>query len=254
LHVACSTLCFASQPLEAALRRIVELEFSRVELALVENWAHLNPSEIAKNPSAALRRIRMGPSLTVVAFYLGISASDHSEYRRQFDAVCKLAKMLTVTCITIPTAPLGGDFAAETGRLRDLCTYATSEGITLCIENHAGRLAQNPTVAVALCEAVPGLGLTLDPTHYVNGPHQNKDYSEVFPYVQHVHLRDSGTGPTQVQVQIGQGQIEYSRLIAQLERHGYNRSLSIEIIDEPGGKLDVEAEVRKLKLLLESLD
>jgi sugar phosphate isomerase/epimerase len=68
-----------------------------------------------------------------------------------------------------------------------------------------------------------------------------------------VHLRDTGTGPNQMQVQIGQGQVEYSRVLAQLGRYGYNRTLSIEIIDEPGLALDVETEVRKLKLLLESL-
>src|SRR5206468_6027826 len=147
------------------------------------------------------------------AFYVGISAEEPTEFRRQFEMICKLAKMMTVTCITIPTAPVGSDFAAEVKRLRDLCSFSTGEGITLCIENHVGRLAQDPATAVALCQEVSGLGLTLDPTHYVNGPHQNKEYGAVFPFVQHVHLRDSGTGPNQVQVQIGQGVIEYSRVL-----------------------------------------
>jgi sugar phosphate isomerase/epimerase len=254
LHIACSTLCFASQPLEVALRRIAEMEFSRVEIALVENWAHINPSEIAVDPSAAVRRIRLGPSLSAVALYVGISAEDPAEYVRQFQAICKLAKMLTITCITIPTAPVGSDIPSEVKRLRELSSLATSNGITLCIENHVGRLAQDPATAVALCKAVPDLGLTLDPSHYVNGPHQNREYGEVFPFVQHVHLRDSGTGPNQMQVQIGQGLIEYSRIISQVERYNYERNISIEIIEEPGGTLDVETEIRKLKLLLESLE
>jgi sugar phosphate isomerase/epimerase len=254
LHIACSTLCFASQPLEVALRRIAEMEFSRVEIALVENWAHLNPSDIVKDPAAAVRRIRLGPSLSAVALYVGISAEDPLEYRRQFEAICKLAKILTATCITIPAAPMGSDIAAEIKRLRELSALATTSGITLCIENHVGRLAQDPTVAVALCKAAPDLGLTLDPSHYVNGPHQNRDYGDVFPFVQHVHLRDTGTGPNQMQVQIGQGLIEYSRVVSQLERYNYQRNISIEITEEPGGTLDVETEVRKLKLLLESLE
>jgi L-ribulose-5-phosphate 3-epimerase UlaE len=88
----------------------------------------------------------------------------------------------------------------------------------------------------------------------VNGPHQNKEYGEVFPFVQHVHLRDTGTGPNQMQVQIGQGLIEYSRILAQLQRVNYQRNMSIEIIEEPGTTFDVETEIRKLKLLLESLE
>src|SRR5262245_57387623 len=230
------------------------MEFSRVEIALVENWAHLNPSEIVNDPAAAVRRIRLGPSLSAVALYVGISAEDPAEYRRQFEAICKLAKMLTITCITIPTAPVGSDMATEINRLRDLSDSARTGGITLCIENHVGRLAQDPATAVALCKAVPDLGITLDPSHYVNGPHQNREYGEVFPYVQHVHLRDSGTGPNQMQVQIGQGLIEYSRVLSQLDRYNYQRNISIEITEEPGGTLDVETEVRKLKLLLESLE
>lgn len=253
MHIACSTLCFASQPLEIALRRIADLEFSQVEIALLEKGSHLKPSEVARDAVAAQRRIRMGPSLTAAAIYVEIAADDAAEYARQFEAVCKLAKMLAATCVTIPTAPVGSDLGAEVNRLRGLCGAASRDGITLCVENHVDRLAQDPAVAVALCQAVPGLGLTLDPRHYINGPHQNKDYSGVFPCVQHVQLCDSGTAPHQAQVQIGQGQLEYGRLLSQLGRFRYARSLSIEIIDEPGLPFDVETEVRKLKLLLESL-
>ncbi len=39
VFVACSTLCFAREPLEAALRQIAELEFDKFELALVEDGA-----------------------------------------------------------------------------------------------------------------------------------------------------------------------------------------------------------------------
>ena len=254
MNIACSTLCFSSKSLEGALRRIAEMEFSRVEIAMVENLAHLNPSEIAKDTVAAVRRIRSGPSLSPVAFYLGIATDDATEYLRQFEAVCKLAKILTVTCVTIPTAPVGSDMGTEIRRLRELSALASAEGVTLSVENHVGRLAQDPAVAVSLCNAVPGLGLTLDPSHYVNGPHQNRDYSEVFPYVQHVHLRDSGTAPNQAQVQIGQGLIEYSRIMSQLERYHFRRNMSVEILEDAGSSLDVETEVRKLKLLLESLE
>ena len=38
-----------------------------------------------------------------------------------------------------------------------------------------------------------------------------------------------------------------------LERVGYNRSLTVAIFDRPENDFDVELEVRKLKLLIESL-
>jgi sugar phosphate isomerase/epimerase len=100
---------------------------------------------------------------------------------------------------------------------------------------------------------VPGLGLTLDPSHYICGPHQNGSFDEVYPYVQNVHFRDTGKKPGEFQVRVGQGEVEYGRVVSQLERHGYNRALTVAIRDDMENPFDVEVEVRKLKLLLESL-
>ena len=61
MFVACSTLCFGREPLESALRHIAEMEFSKIDLAIVEGSPHLRPSEAAENPEAALQRFRHGP-------------------------------------------------------------------------------------------------------------------------------------------------------------------------------------------------
>ena len=79
------------------------------------------------------------------------------------------------------------------------------------------------------------------------------DYDIVFPYVQNVHLRDTGLAPGEFQVRVGQGQIEYARIVTLLQRYGYNRALTVAIIDRPDNPFDREVEVRKLKLLLETL-
>jgi sugar phosphate isomerase/epimerase len=68
-------------------------------------------------------------------------------------------------------------------------------------------------------------------------------------HVFHVHLRDSKKD--QIQVRVGQGEIEYGRLITQLQRAGYDRALSVDIF--PMEDLDSRQELRKLRLLLESL-
>lgn len=58
MFVACSTLCFATEPLETALRLITELEFDKFELALTEDGRHLKPSVAADNPDSAVQQIR----------------------------------------------------------------------------------------------------------------------------------------------------------------------------------------------------
>ena len=59
--------------------------------------------------------------------------------------------------------------------------------------------------------------------------------------------------PDQFQVRVGQGEIEYGRVIANLERCGYDRALTVDIRDVPDSPFPIDPEVRKLKYLLESL-
>src|SRR6266487_1840073 len=107
MYVACSTLCFARQPLERALRIIGELEFSKLDVAIHERGPHLKPSQVASDISLAAQQIRIGPSLTPAAFSLEIEADHEEEHGRQLRALCRLARQSTVSVLTIPAAPLG---------------------------------------------------------------------------------------------------------------------------------------------------
>jgi sugar phosphate isomerase/epimerase len=253
VFVACSTLCFTSEPLESALRHIAELEFDKIDLAIVERSSHLRPSEVAEAPEEALHRIRYGPSLTPSALDLDFGDVDPKSYRRRFEAMCRLAKPLTVAVLTIPAARLGTPFDDEVARLKELTDIALREGLVLTVRTHAETLTADPAAAIALCQAVHGLGLTLDPSHYIHGPHQGDNFDDVYPYVQNVQFRDTGRKPGDFQVRVGQGEIEYGRVVSQLERVGYDRALTVAIHDRPENTFDIEVEVRKLKLLLESL-
>jgi sugar phosphate isomerase/epimerase len=253
VYVACSTLCFARFPLEQALRAIAELEFGKVDVAIHEEGPHLRPSEVAKDIGLAAQQIRIGPSLSPAAFSVEIATDDEAEYRRQLHAIYHLARLTTVSAITIPAASAGSGMDAEVKRLTTLARIAAQEGVVLSVETRIGTLTESPDAAVELCKKVSGLGLTLDPSHYIAGPHQGKNYDQVFPYVRHVHLRDTGRGPDQFQVRVGQGEIEYGRIVAHLTRLNYDRLLTVEICDIPDAPFAMDAEVRKLKYLLESL-
>jgi sugar phosphate isomerase/epimerase len=253
VYVACSTQCFARYPLERALRIIGELEFSKLDVAIHEQGPHLKPSEVAADVGLAAQRIRIGPSLTPAAFDLEIEASEPEEYDRQLRAICRLARMSTVSVLTIPASPAGVGIDAELQRLRRIMRLVQGEGLVLTLATRTGTLTESPATALELCQTVPGLGLTLDPSHYINGPHQGAPIDELFPYVRHVHLRDTGKAPGKFQVRVGQGEVEYGRIISQLQRHRYDRLLSVSIHDVAEAPFAMETEVRKLKFLLESL-
>lgn len=252
MFVACSTQCFTKEPFEAALRHIAELEFDKIELGIIEGGTHLKPSEVAENPDAAIGRLRRGPSLipSSIALDFGTEA-DTPVIRKRFEAMCRLAKPLTVAVLSLPASPLGTPFEDELKRLAVMVGVATREGLVIALETDSRTLTSEPEVALELCKAVPGLGLTLDPSHYIHGG--LKDFDCLFPYVQSIQLRDTGKNPGDFQVKIGQGEVEYGRIVSLLERAGYDRSLTVAITDAFDNPFEVEVEVRKLKLLLESL-
>ncbi len=68
-------------------------------------------------------------------------------------------------------------------------------------------------------------------------------------HVVHVRLRD--TSKEEFLVRVGQGDIEYGRLVSQLNKVNYDRALSVDMTDLP--EVDQAAEMRKMRLLLESL-
>ena len=253
MYVACSTLCFARYPLERALRIIGELEFSKLDVAIHEQGPHLRPSEVLSDVGLAAQRIRIGPSLSPAAFSVEIRADGFEDYQRQLRAICRLARMSTVSLITIPAAASGSGVDDEVKRLQILVQLAECEGIVLALATRTGTLTELPATALELCQRVPGLGLTLDPSHYVTGPNQGAPYDDLYPYVRHVQLRDTGRGPGQFQVRVGQGEIEYGRIVAHLQRFDYERLLTVAINDIADAPFAMDAEVRKLKYLLESL-
>ena len=252
MYVACSTLSFSKLSLEDALRTIREMRFTKADLAIHDDGPHLTPGEVADDTTRVAQRLKAS-NLALAALHLDLSSLDSPEARKQFRAVCRLARVSTVPLVTIPAAPLGSDFDAEVKRLADWLKLAETEGVILTVETHSETVTADPLGAAELCRRVPGLALTLDPSHYHVGPHGLLDYDCLFPHVRHVRLRDTGNAPEQFQVRIGQGEIEYGKIISQLDRCRYDRALTVDIRDIPDNPFPIEPEVRKLKYLLESL-
>lgn len=254
MYVACSTLCFSQQPLSEALKSISELGFTKVDVSVIEGGPHLSPSEIAADPSRAAQLLKSWPGLSATAFQVefapGISFQDASH---QLRAVCRLARVMAVPIVSIPAAANDSDLEKEIERLTQFVRLAEAEGVTCAIETRIGTLTETPSGTLELCKRVPGLAVALDPSHFLAGPFQSQEFDELYPYVRHVRLRDSAKSMEKFQVRVGQGEIEYGRIVSQLSKHQFSRTLSVDIRDQPNFDYPMQPEVRKLKYLLESL-
>jgi len=246
--VAASTECFPDLSLSEALSRMVDLEYSNCEIAIHEHGGHLRPSQVAGDLPAAIETCRNTRRLDVVAYSVQIEAAGDAYYD-QFAAVCRLAKATKVVQLSVPSGDLDTAFNEEVERLRRLVAIATEEGQRVSIKTQTGCLSEDPDKVVTMCEYVKGLGVTLDPSTFIYGPGAAQDYDPLIKYTYHVHLRD--TSKDAFQVRIGQGSVEYNKLIHQLAAVSYNRVLSVHMAPLEG--VDHMAEMRKMRLLLESM-
>jgi sugar phosphate isomerase/epimerase len=248
--VACSTLCFSQHTLADALRVMREMHFAKADLAIHPGGKHLAPAEVSADVGKVAQKLKTY-NLPFTAFHVEFDAADTA--REQLRAICRLARLLTVPVVTVPAAAVGANPCDEVNRLTEMTKIAAGDGVILTVETRLGTITQDVSGAVELCKRVGGLGLTLDPSHYLCGPHPDANIEPLFPYVRHVRLRDSNRGPNHFQVRVGQGEIEYSRIIASLERFNYERAMTVDIRDTLDSPFPVDQEVRKLKFLLESL-
>ena len=73
----------------------------------------------------------------------------------------------------------------------------------------------------------------------------------MYPYVFHTHLRDSTA--TELQVSVGLGNVDFNRIINQLRREKYGRVLSVDLLPDHTAQTQLQLEMRKLRMLLETL-
>ena len=249
MFVSATTECFPELPRKEALAALVDLEFSSVELPLREEgvtW--FEPSRVASNFDEAVDAFRDTLRLNISALNVEITAEGDAYYE-QFAACCRLARALKVVPLVVPSCELGTPFNEEIERLRALVKLASLEGCLVAMKTTIGCMSEDPDTAVVLCDNVKGLGLTLDPSHFIAGPRQGRDFSKVIPYVFHVHLRDATK--SDLHVRVGQGELDYGKLLSQLSSANYRRALTVHMAPLEG--IDHKAELRKMRLLLESL-
>lgn len=245
--VSASSGCFPQLPLRDVLDRLADLEYSSIEL-IVDDDGVIAPADLRERHDEILHTCRTSRRITPVSLFFGMEPSKGG-YLDRFLECCHLAKALKVVVISVRAGIPGTPFNEEVERLKEMVRLATLEGVVIGLATEIGRLTEDPDTVGSLCKTVRGLGVTLDPSHYIYGQPKPRDYDGLIDYVCHVRLRD--TTRDRFQVLIGQGTLEYGRLVIQLGKLRFNHALCVDITPHPD--IDTIAELRKMRLLLESL-
>ena len=227
MFVAATSRCFCGLSLDAALLQLVELEYTCVEIMVHERGGHLKPSEVLADSETAIAQCRQTHRLT----------PRRSASRPNAPRAVVLPAVRRVLPIgqgrqgghahgpfgrTGHSVQCGNRAAAGSGRV------GLAGGRPRGCLTEGGRMTENPDTAVVLCNNVKGLGITLDPSHFICGPHRGGNYEQLMKYVYHVRL---ATPPrTRSRCGVGQGDVEYGRLVNQLNKVHYDRALCVDAL------------------------
>lgn len=250
MKLACADFTFPLLPHEKSLDVIAALEMDGVDIGLFENRSHLWPSkefEHLKENARALKKKLDDRGLQCADVFLQCDpdfepyAMNHPDKTRRDKAADWYHKTLEYALEVGSkhvTALPGVEFnESETpkesfDRAVEELTWRVAEaekaGIIFSVEAHIGSIVPTPEEALNLIEAVPGLTLTLDYTHFTR---EGMPDSRVEPLCQHAsHFHTRGARKDRLQATFNDNTIDYARVIRQLKQAAYGGWLGIEYV------------------------
>jgi sugar phosphate isomerase/epimerase len=247
-RAACSTLCQLKQPTEKAFQAIAGAGFKWLDLSCL-SWApHVNAAKLAADfePEAIrVERALDASGLRVANLtFDAIETLPFEKYEAQFRALVQLAARLEARLINLMAPSAKCDRADQVAKLRKLQQIAREGGVILTAETHCNQITEWPADAVQLCQEVPGLKLTLDPSHYFAGPNQGASFDQIYPLVEGTGLRAGGRDWNSIQLAWGEGPIDFAEVIRKLKAAGYRGFFAVEYL-EGHNQVDALAQSRR---------
>ncbi|MCW3094701.1 MAG: hypothetical protein JWL77_319, partial [Chthonomonadaceae bacterium] len=134
---------------------------------------------------------------------------------------------------TLPGVHIAGEaFETSFARCVDELNWRVEQArlheVVFGVEAHVGSLVPTPPQAEALVEAVPGLTLTLDYTHFTRAGLPDSAVEPLLRYASHFHVRGAREG--RLQTGFAANTIDYARVEAAMEEAGYTGWTGIEYV------------------------
>jgi len=204
------SFAFGPKPLEEAAQIIRELGFQVIDLGVCLGNTQINPYEAAERPIAVADRVNrilgeidlLPGECFVLDFGQPINHPDpgvRSETRRRFKPLTRFARL--VGCPSLMLIPgvvhqpwgLQASYDLAVQELRQLGEMAEDNAVHLNVEVCEPSVAQDPQDAARLCRDVPGLGLTLDYSHFIDPGYSQSEVETLHPFARHFHARQGST-------------------------------------------------------------
>ena len=246
--LACADFAFPLLSHDQSVELISMLKFDGVDIGLFEGRSHLHPSREFSDPASgeALRRKVEDRGLQVADVFLQMDsdftayAVNHPEAARREKARDWFLRTLNYAaacnCKHVTALP-GVRFEEESEadsvkRCQEELAWRVEKaqvaGIVFGIEAHVGSIVPTPQQALKLIEAVFGLTLTLDYTHFTRDGIADSQVEPLVAHASHFHAR--GACRNRLQCSFKQNTIDYGRIIEVMRESEYSGYIGVEYV------------------------
>ena len=251
--LSCADYTFPALRHHDALALIAALEFEAVDIGLFAGRSHVRPSDVFDDPLGEADRLAdrleiVGLGCADVFLIPGTDFDGCDPFHRDPEvragliagvaATARFCAAMGVGGLTVlPGVPdQGGDRRATIERvapgLSAWVEVAAAHGVQLTVEPHAGSCVDRPDLVVELLERVPGLGVTLDPAHFVFDDVALDEVMRLLPWTCHVQLR--GARPGTMQARMIENEIGIDALLGGFAAGHYRGHLATEYVWSDG--------------------
>jgi sugar phosphate isomerase/epimerase len=244
-RVGCSTISFRHQQLPEALATIAGLGFSEIDLGALPGVCDHVPFVLDERAVEQVARTVIASGLQVRSINgdigdLNVPLGDGPRAGRQGHlaslvalAVATDARALVLPCGAIEHTPvdtLEADIDLVADELATAARVTESRDVELWTESlHLHRLCWNLERAQMLADRLPdNVGIVMDFSHVVASGGDPVEFIDRFgPRIAHVHIRDARPG--EINLSVGNGQVDFVRGLKQLAAGGYRGHFSLEL-------------------------
>lgn len=250
IKISCADFTFPLLPHDKVLDLIAMLDCDGVDIGLFTGRSHLQAptqfDQLEKN-AKALQQKAADRGLAIADLYLQLDndlakfAINHPEAKKRafareaflkFIEYAQYAGAEHITCLPGMAFPDTEPFDTSVQRSYEELSWRVEQvsksNLSFSIEAHVGSPYTHPEDVVKLVQAVPGLFITLDYTHFIKNGYTQQQAEILIPYANHFHAR--GGQPGRLQSSVAENIIDYEKIVQQLKARNYKGWIGLEYI------------------------
>lgn len=250
IKISCADFTFPLLPHDKVIDLVSMLGCEGIDIGLFTGRSHIqSPTEFAalEKNAKLLKQKTSDRGLAIADIYLQLDndlakvAINHPDAQIRIFAREQFLKLLEyaqyaeaehITCLPgmlfTDIEPTGDSVKRSYEELNWRVEQVNKTKLSFSIEAHVGSPYSNPKDVVTLVNAVPGLFITLDYTHFIKNGYTQEEADILLPYANHFHARGAKNG--RLQSSVDENIIDYGKIVDQLKTSNYSGWIGLEYI------------------------